>query len=161
MKRRSIIVIVLLALLVAGCTSKVALKEELPRQIWEIQVLRFYPMDRADGKKLWVIRGAITSRFTVSQKSILVEGTVQDGEEILTSQSYVGNNLPNASLYSLSLDEIQETLMNPLPLDENKDPFFLMTDQRSEFLIVFDNVTSERPILPDFPVEVIESETIE
>ena len=159
--KSNLLVIGLLVVLIAGCSGKVALKEELPREMWEVQVQQFYGMDRADGLKIWVIRGTITNRFTKTKNSILVRGTIQDGEEFIVAQSYVGNNLPNASLYSLSLDQIQETLMNRHPQDENNDPFFLMTDQRSEFVIVFDNVTSEKPILPDLPVQVIESETLE
>jgi predicted Zn finger-like uncharacterized protein len=138
-------------------------KPQLPQNKWEIKFnpgsQGFYPVDRSDGARLWVLRGAVINYFMTDKRAILIEGSIQDADKVVKkSRSMVGNKLTDSELQTLPVEKIQETLMNSTILDENLDPFFMRPGKSAEFIIVFDNIASPNPPKPSLnDVKVIDS----
>lgn len=135
-------------------------KKVVPRDVWEFNptVQRFYSVERAGGAKLWVLRGNITNRFTKGMRAILLEGQIMDGEILKTAQAMVGPLVTDEKLRTLPLEKIHEDLMSTL--DEKLEPRVLLTDDKMDFVIVFEGVVSAKPTLMDPPVQVVKSDSL-
>jgi len=125
-------------------------EEKPPQNIIKVAPVKpsdLYSVSRNDGKTLWVIKGAITNLYSTSQGMILLEGKLIDDGQVRKTEAMYGNVLERSQLKRLSIERIHDLLQRTE--DDNLNPLILLPEKSAEYMIVFDNIKSSSPKLPE------------
>ncbi len=133
-------------------------EEKPPQNIIEIAPVKrtdLRRVTRKDKSTIWVLKGSVANHYGTSQWMILLEGRLEDGDEVRTAQAMYGNELTNEQLQVLSLEQIEKLLMRTA--DDNLNSIILLPEGSTQFMLVFTDVESSSPKLPPVDAVIVKS----